>query len=106
MFLYQQELERQKNLLKQQNSGQAPAAGPAPVTASPPAAPAAGPRPANTAEMHLLSANQRAALDMASKSSHGFFIAQGVYLTWQAPGTYSDKFYIHDSYTQLLNRHY
>jgi len=75
-----QELERQKKLLKQgQSSGPSgggvnelgPGVGGGP--------PLAG-RPANsgTAEMHLLSANQRAALDMASKTSFGFFITQGI----------------------------
>lgn len=73
-----EELERQKKLLKQgQSSGPSgggvnelgPGVGGGP--------PLAG-RPANsgTAEMHLLSANQRAALDMASKTSFGFFITQ------------------------------
>ena len=75
-----QELERQKKLLKQgQSSGPSgggvnelgPGVGGGP--------PLAG-RPVNsgTAEMHLLSANQRAALDMASKTSFGFFITQGI----------------------------
>jgi hypothetical protein len=67
-----QELERQKNLLKQQSSGQTP---PAPSNSgSNQLQPASGPR---SAEMHLLSANQRAALDMSNKTSFGFFIAQG-----------------------------
>jgi len=76
-----QELERQKKLLKQgqQNSSQLTTASDvnsAPATGtSTPTAPVQ--RPVNNAELHLLSANQRAALDMANKTSFGYFIAQG-----------------------------
>jgi len=87
-----QELERQKKALKQGQSASGPdstlsstaglglgglGGGLSGLGSGVGVPPPPGGRPA-TAEMHLLSANQRAALDMANKTAFGFFITQGI----------------------------